>query len=227
MNIHYYYKNIIRRLGGIVGPVIRIDDKKIVAQRGKYARMAVEIDLQKPMVSRFNFNGRVQKVEYEYMPTICFGCGKFDHYRDACTDADDIDPLEKALLIRYTAVEIQANEAIKKFGSWMVVTQRPRTRKGNENSIPKNQKSSQKQPIFQNSRFGLLEAEIEEDSTPNYVGIAMDINHGNARSTLGNIQNLALQSKNMKKKLNNLPNRKFPIRSESKSIISKKPSPKI
>lgn len=148
MNIHYYHKNIIRRLGGIVGPVIRIDYKTVEAQQGKYARMAVEIDLQKPLVSRFNFNGRVQKVEYEYMPTICFGCGKFGHYRDACMDADDIDPREKALPIPYTAVEIQANEATEKFGSWMVVTRRPRTRKANENSIPKNQKSSQKQPIF-------------------------------------------------------------------------------
>lgn len=110
--------------------------------------MAVEIDLQKPLVSRFNFNGRVQKVEYEYMPTICFGCGKFGHYRDACMDADDIDPWEKALPIPYTTVEIQANEATEKFGSWMVVTWRPCTRKANENSIPKNQKSSQKQPIF-------------------------------------------------------------------------------
>lgn len=225
MNIHYYHKNIIRRLGGIVGPVIRIDYKTVEAQQGKYARMAVEIDLQKPLVSRFNFNGRVQKVEYEYMPTICFGCGKFGHYRDACMDADDIDPREKALPIPYTAVEIQANEATEKFGSWMVVTRRPRTRKANENSIPKNQKSSQKQPIFQNLRFGVLEAEIEEDSTPSYAGIAMDINHGNARSTLGNIQNLAPQSKNMKKKLNNIPNRKFPTRSESKSIIPKKTLP--
>lgn len=50
----------------------------------------------------------------------------------------------------------------------------------------------------------------------------MDINHGNARSTLGNNQNLAPQSKNMKKKLNNIPNRKFSTRSESKSIIPKK-----
>lgn len=45
MNIHYYNKNIIQRLGGIVGPMIRIDYKIVEAQQRKYARMAVGIDL--------------------------------------------------------------------------------------------------------------------------------------------------------------------------------------
>lgn len=55
----------------------------------------VELDLQKPLVSQFNLEGKIQKVEYENLPMICFGCGKFGHYKDACSDSVDIDPMAK------------------------------------------------------------------------------------------------------------------------------------
>ncbi|GAY69345.1 hypothetical protein CUMW_271230 [Citrus unshiu] len=92
MNIHFYHKNIIRRLGEIVGPVVKIDHKTVEAQRGKFARSAVEIDLNKPLISQFNFEGRIQRVEYEYLPTICFDCGKVGHYKDACPDSAKVIP---------------------------------------------------------------------------------------------------------------------------------------
>ncbi|KAK9175188.1 hypothetical protein WN944_027194 [Citrus x changshan-huyou] len=95
MNIHFYHKNVIRRLGQIIGLVIKIDSNTITAQRGKFARLAVEFDLQKPLVSQFNLEGRIQKVEYENLPTICFGYGKFGHYKDACPDSADITHMAK------------------------------------------------------------------------------------------------------------------------------------
>ncbi|XP_052289995.1 uncharacterized protein LOC127899891 [Citrus sinensis] len=92
MNIHLYHKNIIRCLGEIVRPVVKIDYKTVEVQRGKFTRIAVEIDLHKPLISQFNFDGRIQRVEYEYLPTICFGCGKIGHYKDACPDNDEVVP---------------------------------------------------------------------------------------------------------------------------------------
>ncbi|GAY66424.1 hypothetical protein CUMW_248640 [Citrus unshiu] len=95
MNIHFYNKNIIRHLGEIVGPMVKIDHKTVEAQRGKFARIAVEIDLNKPLISQFNFEGRIQRVEYEYLPTICFVCGKIGHYKDACLDSAEVVLPEK------------------------------------------------------------------------------------------------------------------------------------
>lgn len=46
MNIHFYHKTIIRRLGQIVGPVVEIDYHTAAAQRGKFARIAVQLDLE-------------------------------------------------------------------------------------------------------------------------------------------------------------------------------------
>ncbi|XP_052289938.1 uncharacterized protein LOC127899844 [Citrus sinensis] len=97
MNVHFYHKNIIRRLGEIIGPVVKIDHKTVEAQRGKFTRIAVEIDLNKPLISQFNFEDRIQRVEYEYLPTIFFVCGKIGHYKDACPDSDEVAPREKEL----------------------------------------------------------------------------------------------------------------------------------
>ena len=95
MNIHFYHKHIIRWLGKIIGPVVKIDSNTITAQRGKFARLAVELDLQKPLASQFNLEGRIQKVEYKNLPTIYFGFGKFGHYREACPDSADITHMAK------------------------------------------------------------------------------------------------------------------------------------
>ncbi|KDO37786.1 hypothetical protein CISIN_1g043098mg, partial [Citrus sinensis] len=97
MNIHFYHKNIIRRLGEIFGLVVKIDHKTVEVQRGKFAQIAVEIDLNKPLISQFNFEGRIQWVEYEYLPTIFFVCGKIGHYKDACPDSAEVVPQEKIL----------------------------------------------------------------------------------------------------------------------------------
>ncbi|KAG8498856.1 hypothetical protein CXB51_005701 [Gossypium anomalum] len=38
----------------------------------------------KPLVSKVLVDGKVQRVEYEALPTICFGCGKYGHVKDFC-----------------------------------------------------------------------------------------------------------------------------------------------
>lgn len=38
----------------------------------------------KPLVSQVLVDGAVQQVEYEALPTVCFGCGKYGHVKDLC-----------------------------------------------------------------------------------------------------------------------------------------------
>ncbi|KAH9673087.1 reverse transcriptase domain-containing protein [Citrus sinensis] len=84
MPLHYYHKRVLRILGEVVGRVIRIDYNTEAAKRGKFARVAVEICLNKPLVSQFQLNGKIQRIEYEGLPTICFECGKYGHTTDTC-----------------------------------------------------------------------------------------------------------------------------------------------
>lgn len=47
------------------------------------------ITLDKPLVSQFLLDGRIQKVEYESLPNICFTCGKYGHNKDLCPNSNN------------------------------------------------------------------------------------------------------------------------------------------
>jgi len=46
--------------------------------------MCVEVDLTKPLLSKFRLNGRVWGIQYEGLKMICFKCGGQGHKEDAC-----------------------------------------------------------------------------------------------------------------------------------------------
>nr|KYP45129.1 hypothetical protein KK1_033333 [Cajanus cajan] len=52
--------------------------------RGRFARVCVEIDLQKLVLSRFNLNNVWYKVEYESLHLLCTMCGCYDHVVRMC-----------------------------------------------------------------------------------------------------------------------------------------------
>ncbi|CAN1775312.1 hypothetical protein LINPERHAP1_LOCUS13284 [Linum perenne] len=47
--IHFYHVQVLTSLGNLIGKMVRIDFNTQTAERGKFARMAVEIDLDKPL----------------------------------------------------------------------------------------------------------------------------------------------------------------------------------
>lgn len=62
MPLHYYHKRVIRMLGQIIGKVIKIDYNTESATRGKFARIAVQVSLDKPLCSQFLLHGKLQKI---------------------------------------------------------------------------------------------------------------------------------------------------------------------
>ena len=53
-------------------------------EQGQYTRMCVEVDLTKPLLSKFRLNDRVWGIQYEGLKMICFKCGHQGHKEDAC-----------------------------------------------------------------------------------------------------------------------------------------------
>lgn len=66
--------------------MLRVDHHTSIHSRGKFARICVELDLQRELVPSFTVFGREFKLEYEGLHLICFGCGKYGHRKEACTD---------------------------------------------------------------------------------------------------------------------------------------------
>ncbi|KAJ4839501.1 hypothetical protein Tsubulata_049594 [Turnera subulata] len=63
--LHTYHSSILNTLGDLVGESIRIDHATREYQRGQFAKIAVEVDLTKPLKGTILFKGKAQKVIYE------------------------------------------------------------------------------------------------------------------------------------------------------------------
>ncbi|XP_016675865.1 uncharacterized protein [Gossypium hirsutum] len=84
---HLYKRKIIEAIGGLIGKVVKLDTQTDNQIRGRYARLAVYINLDKPLISQVLIDGLIQRVEYEALPTVCFECGKYGHVKEMCTSA--------------------------------------------------------------------------------------------------------------------------------------------
>src|ERR1044072_5494183 len=80
--IEFYGKHFLWRIGNTLGRMIRIDDHTlrmesdglslVGTERGKFARICVEVDLRKTLLAKFSMNGETYRVEYEGLNQICF-----------------------------------------------------------------------------------------------------------------------------------------------------------
>ncbi|CAN1324628.1 hypothetical protein LINPERPRIM_LOCUS33174 [Linum perenne] len=95
--IHYYHAQVLTSLGNLIGKTVKIDFNTQQAERGKFARIAIEIDLNEAIPPVVLLDGDIQKVEYENLPTLCFGCGRVGHDSKACPRNSAVPPATAAI----------------------------------------------------------------------------------------------------------------------------------
>lgn len=71
-------------IGGFIDKVTKLDLNTDNRARGKFARLVVYINLETPLISQVLVNGRNQRVEYEFPPTVCFQYGRYGHIKESC-----------------------------------------------------------------------------------------------------------------------------------------------
>lgn len=57
--VEYFDVDFLHKVGEKVGKVVRIDKQTALAKRGQFVRLSVEVDLAKPLLSKFRLRGRV------------------------------------------------------------------------------------------------------------------------------------------------------------------------
>ncbi|KAK9027648.1 hypothetical protein V6N11_067473 [Hibiscus sabdariffa] len=87
-----YKRSFIEAIGNQIGSVIKIDLQTDNGRYGRFARLAVSLNLHHPHISKLIINGHTQVVEYESRPTVCFSCGIYGHLKDICPKLKDSDP---------------------------------------------------------------------------------------------------------------------------------------
>ncbi|KAK8574825.1 hypothetical protein V6N12_062503 [Hibiscus sabdariffa] len=114
-----YKRSLITAIGECIGPVVKIDYQTDSGRRGRFACLAIKVDLRKPLVSKIIINGIVQLIEYESLPLQPTD-------QDVSVDAESV-----AIVTSKTAVDKSL------YGPWMVVEPLPRRvpRKQAENNV--------------------------------------------------------------------------------------------
>ncbi|CAN1815404.1 Putative ribonuclease H protein At1g65750 [Linum perenne] len=138
--IQLYHTQILTSLGNLIGKTIRMDFNTQSAVRGKFARIAIEIDLSEPLATRIELDGAWQRVEYENLPELCFACGKVGHQKEACPKLSPADAASVSLAIVLSqgkGPDGDSNIAppADEYGPWLTVTRKGRRPRQEANSV--------------------------------------------------------------------------------------------
>ncbi|CAL1387609.1 unnamed protein product [Linum trigynum] len=196
LNIHFYHKEVLTSLGNLIGRTIKLDYHTLTQQRAKFARLAVEVDISRPLVPRIWLDDDWQPVVYENLPVVCFECGKIGHASTACPllrPASAPELIGSAGGDKQDLSSEETSETNAGFGPWMLVSrkgrrnQRETINKGKhrdsgakiQSIIPKNGKNGTKSKETRDSLPSL-----DQQSSPPSQRIS-----GQERKGIGAIQN--------------------------------------
>ena len=156
--IEYYNAKALHQIGKSIGNVLRVDTHTATETRGKFARLCVQIDVNKPLITAILIGKFEQPVCYEGISKLCFECGRVGHFKDCCPHIIRQDPpVERAETtpegsVPSSSCEMHATETVKirqgskesvtgsaneeasasTYGPWIVVS---RKRNGTRNQV--------------------------------------------------------------------------------------------
>ncbi|XP_019176195.1 PREDICTED: uncharacterized protein LOC109171599 [Ipomoea nil] len=153
--MEYFREDIIKSILEGVGKPLKIDRTTTMAARGCFARAAVEIDIDKPLVTQVWFQEKLHIVKFEGLHVVCFGCGLVGHREKSC-------PRNNNSHMGFNAMDLNASPEMEKegeaqqvpvaakpssfpspedplHGSWMLVTRKKSNKQSNKNNQPRKQ----------------------------------------------------------------------------------------
>ncbi|CAL1410739.1 unnamed protein product [Linum trigynum] len=145
--VHFYHREVLFALGNLVGRTVKIEYHTKTLQRGKFARLAIELDMTKPLPTRVRLDGFWQPIVYENLPHICFKCGWIVHLVESCPKTTPV--LQQAIILHPNSDAAQvppvtdSPEPPSGYGPWMQVIRKSRkhskkdaVNQGNQANLP-------------------------------------------------------------------------------------------
>ncbi|KAK5818915.1 hypothetical protein PVK06_023865 [Gossypium arboreum] len=124
---YMYKRKILVEIGGMISKVAKLDMNTDNRARERFTRMVVYVNLDKLLVSQILINGKIQRVKYEFLPTICVHYGIYGHVKDACPfrvskpNPKKNLPLSKTLLEAVSMAVDGMGENGETYRPWMFV----------------------------------------------------------------------------------------------------------
>ncbi|XP_056688450.1 uncharacterized protein [Spinacia oleracea] len=114
LSVEYFDRNFLHHIGKKIGRVVRIDKNTESMDRGQYIRFCIEVDLSKPLLSKFRLNGRVWRIQYEGLRQICFKCGHLGHKDAECPKFRSAEEEEGTLLKKGNTGQVEGQSLEKR-----------------------------------------------------------------------------------------------------------------
>ncbi|KAG4980159.1 hypothetical protein JHK82_033396 [Glycine max] len=117
--IEYYDAKLLHAIRDRIGRTMRVDRTTLYQERGKCARLCVEVDLTQPLLALFELNNMYCKIEYEELHFLFLTCGRLGHYMEGCPDKDKPNTWNGEKPPQKDAIEnIGDNEQVPNEGPW-------------------------------------------------------------------------------------------------------------
>ncbi|CAI0461062.1 unnamed protein product [Linum tenue] len=128
--IHYFNTEAVMKIGKRIGKPIRVDQATSTGAHLDYARVCVQVDLTKPLLSKFKINGVKYFIQYEGLEKICLECGRyFDRTKCACkVPPEDMETDKGSVPEKPKQAEPETH-----YGDWMIGKKRNRTNRKDSN----------------------------------------------------------------------------------------------
>ncbi|MBA0707771.1 hypothetical protein Golax_019786 [Gossypium laxum] len=81
---YFYKRKFLIEIGGLIGKVAKLDMNTDNIVRGRFVRMVMYVNLDEQLVSQVLVIGKIQRVKYEFLPIVCFHCGRYSHVKEVC-----------------------------------------------------------------------------------------------------------------------------------------------
>ena len=168
----YYQVEALKEIGSTIRPVLRIDTHTALESRGRYARICVQINVEKPPITTLLIGNFEQPVIYEGIHKLCFSCGRIEHRKEACPhiirptqppckeETEEVDKTQSSPCKRHTADSAMDKhpgtnmDQDDQYGLWMVVSRKK--------NVYKSTRYSKSPSVSRYSKEGPLP--IEKDS---------------------------------------------------------------
>ncbi|KAJ4832472.1 hypothetical protein Tsubulata_000010 [Turnera subulata] len=148
-----YHSKVLKTMGNMVGSTVRIDVKTESQTRAKFAKVAVAVDLTKPLTGVVRLDNEEYMVSYEGLPKICFSCGRYGHSSLMCSHhnpqtkssaSGDVDAIPAAspntpvatAVLGSCETQVPVRKNSLEVGEWMVAQRR--TRRPNRKHVDSN-----------------------------------------------------------------------------------------
>ncbi|KAH1031419.1 hypothetical protein J1N35_043593 [Gossypium stocksii] len=193
---HMYERQVLREIGATIGEVAKLDFNTDNGVRGRFARMAVFVNLGKPLISQVIINGVTQRIEYEHLPTVCFQCGHYGHIKEICPKENRQSRTKGPQELQVNSTESSPMEATSSASSIgkSISTCRNDDNKGSD-SLSRAEilkKSSQEPPIIPNPP--IIIDSLDHYTNPNSLNPGKDIGEAiedcHAQSSLQTVQEI-------------------------------------